>query len=218
MKSKFIVILACILAVYALPTLTACGVNRVDISVRCYYDYDHFSLPLNKKGFMDGPDDVRFETEMTLSELKNLIDDTDYGNAKIQTFMSERMIGITKTDVAGKTHYYLVRDKGNGVYMLGNCCQGSGSIVPFYYLEYREEWHYNLYLREDTVYKTLCGIEKFAEFYERLEEFKVSIDGNILVAEMVEPIEFPQRSPMYCRIMMRFTDEGVTFFAEDLST
>ncbi len=216
MKSKIIIVLACILAVYALPTLTACGATRVDIKVGCYYDYDYFSLPLNKKGFVDGPDAVRFETEMTLSELKNLIDNTDYGKAKVETFLSERMIGITKTDATGKSHYYLVHDRKNGWYELDNCSQGFGTIVPFYYLEYREEWRDYLRVEKDVVYKTSYGIEKFAEFYEKLEEFKVSIDGNVLVAEMVAPIEFTQRTPIYTRMTMTFTDEGVTFFEEQL--
>ena len=70
---------------FALALLGGCGGREEELTVRCACGEDYYTLPLEQKGTSDGGSNgISFEIDMSLSQLKTLIDGTDTGSARLK--------------------------------------------------------------------------------------------------------------------------------------
>ena len=202
----------CLLLAFVL--LSGCGGREEELTVRCACGEDYYTLPLEQKGTSDGGSNgISFEADMSLSQLKTLIDGTDAGSAQLKTEAVGELLAIFKTDGTGMLHYYCILQSGS-TFFLSNA-ENFGVAVPFHLFaeEEQEAWQYGLYLNNGE-YATEYGISEFSAFYEGLEEVKMSAEGDTL---SVEPQTAPKGGTASCRIVFTFSEGSVLASIEALS-
>ena len=199
---------------FAFVLLSGCGGREEELTVRCACGEDYYTLPLEQKGTSDGGSNgISFEIDMSLSQLKTLIDGTDTGSARLKTETVGELLAIFKTDGTGRLHYYCILQSGS-TFFLSNA-ENFGIAVPFHLFaeEEQEAWQYGLYLNNGE-YATEYGISEFSDFYEGLEEVKMSAEGDTL---SVEPQTAPKGGTASCRIVFTFSEGSVLASIEALS-
>ena len=198
----------------AFVLLSGCGGREEELTVRCACGEDYYTLPLEQKGTSDGGSNgISFEADMSLSQLKTLIDGTDAGSAQLKTEAVGELLAIFKTDGTGRLHYYCILQSGS-TFSLSNA-ENFGIAVPFHLFAEEEQkaWQYGLYLNNGE-YATEYGISEFSAFYEGLEEVKMSAEGDTL---SVEPQTARKDGTASCRIVFTFSEGSVLASIEALS-
>lgn len=205
----------CILILSLCLLFCACGTNMVDLSVQCVCGKDDFSLPLETKGSLELPGTVSFPSDMNLADLKDTIDCADYGTADVQTTIYGNILTIEKTDAQAKTHVYFVYRPNGGDRMYLSDGRWMSVVLPFQFLEEREEWRQSLLsVDTDKPYPTEYTLEDFAAFYEKLEEYDLQISGNSISVQLKEEYR-PDHETSY-RVRLTFAENAVSFAYEEI--
>ncbi len=186
--------------------------NYVEPTVRCVYDDDEFTLPIEGKAFLEGPGHLRFEWEGDFDSLKTAVETADYGDASVKTTLTEQILLIEKS-AGGHTHYYAIYHHPSGEYYYVSDCSQSAIVIPYHLLEPREEWRQTFYVVDETVYQTSHTVEEFKAFYDKLgDQLNIMETDDGLTITIKDTVSLSETYG-FVRVLLTisFSESGVQF-------
>ncbi len=201
-----------------LGLLPGCGARYEDLSVHSYYSEDSFRLPISERGLFEMPDVLSFESKMTLNELKDVIDETDFGTASVETYLSPYALMIEKT-AASEVNYYTVLQGTEKMFYTGAVANidGVDAIFPYHLVEASRPWEIFPDIESRTEFPTSHGLEEYVSFYEKTGRFSVEINEKQATVSIKRESVSPERLKYFRPITISLDGGHVSFSAADPS-